>query len=86
MDSLHLLRNNFPFWMVNQVQNGRKNAKLLLNKYFVYYRLTDPRLEGLLEAMLGPGKKAATHPGVCFCPSCRVEGQVGEPREGSPSR
>jgi hypothetical protein len=29
----HLLRNNFPFWMVNQVQNGHKNAKLLLNKY-----------------------------------------------------
>ena len=31
---MHLLRNKFPFWMVNQVPNGHRSAKLFFNKYY----------------------------------------------------
>ncbi len=42
---------------------------------FVYYRLADERLEGLLEEALGPVQERR-EPVECPCPHCTSEGEL----------
>jgi len=37
---------------------------------FIYYRLSDPRIVQVLDAILGPAGKPR-HPSACTCPECQ---------------
>ena len=54
-----------------EVVTDRKDGLL------VFYRLANPRIEQLLEDVLGPAGEPTCVPG-CPCPHCQARGQAGE--------
>lgn len=44
---------------------------------FIYYRLSEPALVQVLDAMLGPAGNPG-HPGICTCPECQPVDPMGD--------
>lgn len=78
-----LLRRPQPY--ISQQLRSLREAGLITGRkkgLFIYYSLSDPRVERLLEEVLGPASQSGSLP-ACSCPRCLGEATTLTTTSGS---